>query len=213
MTAAVTGLAGAVCVRHVTDRRQLLLAATPLCFAVQQAIEGGLWVLLPHGSTAATSALTYAFLFVAQVFWPLYSPAAALSCEPSPYRRRVMGVCLALGLGLAAWMVRGLATEPHRAVLACNHVVYDLAQNSSSALIEGALYLCAVVLPLMASSFPSMRALGIVVLVGSVISYAFYFAAFQSVWCYFAATASVVILGHFHRQKAGCLDHPLGAPA
>jgi len=39
---------------------------------------------------------------------------------------------------------------------------------------------------------------------GSVIAYHFYRTAFVSVWCFFAAGASLVILGHFewsHRQR------------
>jgi hypothetical protein len=37
--------------------------------------------------------------------------------------------------------------------------------------------------------------------VGSVISYVFYWEAFSSVWCFFAAAASAVIVFHFERVR------------
>ncbi len=210
--ALVTGATGALCLSQMKDRRQVLLAAAPLCFAGQQAIEGLLWVRLAHGPSPATSALTYAFLLIAQVFWPVYAPTAAMLCETDARRRRVMGLCLALGAATSLWLLRGLMTEPHRAVLACDHIVYDVAENSPAGLALGAAYLCAVGLPLLVSSFPSLRTLGGVILAGAVVSYVFYFAAFQSVWCYFAAAASVVILGHFHRLRSERLGQLAPAP-
>jgi hypothetical protein len=43
--------------------------------------------------------------------------------------------------------------------------------------------------------------LGLVVAIGSVVAWLFYAEAFVSVWCFFAATASVVILGHFEHLR------------
>ncbi len=38
-------------------------------------------------------------------------------------------------------------------------------------------------------------------LIGSLVAYIFYWEAFQSVWCYFAAAGSLVILGHFEWSR------------
>ena len=38
-------------------------------------------------------------------------------------------------------------------------------------------------------------------LTGSLVAYLFYWQAFQSVWCFFAAGGSVVILGHFEHSR------------
>jgi hypothetical protein len=37
--------------------------------------------------------------------------------------------------------------------------------------------------------------------VGSIVAYAFYWEAFLSVWCFFAAAGSVVILAHFEHAR------------
>ena len=63
-------------------------------------------------------------------------------------------------------------------------------------------YLGATALFLMLSTRPVVATLGVIVLVGS--AFAFYWEAFVSVWCFFAAAASVVLASHFetlHRSR------------
>jgi hypothetical protein len=43
--------------------------------------------------------------------------------------------------------------------------------------------------------------LGIIVLAGLLLAYFMYWQAFASVWCFFAAAGSVVILVHFERVR------------
>ena len=43
--------------------------------------------------------------------------------------------------------------------------------------------------------------LGAIVLCGSLFAYFMYWEAFASVWCFFAAAGSVVILVHFERTR------------
>jgi uncharacterized membrane protein len=59
---------------------------------------------------------------------------------------------------------------------------------------------------LIASSRRAIIVLGAIILVGSVVAYAFYWEAFMSVWCFFAAAASVVILGHFEWARRRSLQ-------
>jgi hypothetical protein len=47
VTAGVTGAIGAVALTRVNEPRELPLAATPILFALQQSIEGLLWLNLP----------------------------------------------------------------------------------------------------------------------------------------------------------------------
>jgi hypothetical protein len=52
-TAALTGVIGVVAIGRVARPSELPLAAIPLFFGVQQAIEGGLWLVLPAAPTGA----------------------------------------------------------------------------------------------------------------------------------------------------------------
>ncbi len=209
VTAGVTGAIGLVSVSRAGDARALPLAATPLIFALQQTIEGLLWLNLeatPDGS--ASSTLTFLFLFFAQAFWPIYAPLAVMLVEPSPRRRNLMALCLVAGVGVAAYLLWSVLGRPHSALIVDDHVVY-VTETRYSAWVSVA-YLSATCLPLILSSRRTIVVLGAVVLVGCLTAYTFYWDAFVSVWCYFAAAASVVILGHFeltrrHRPTAAHL--------
>ena len=58
-------------------------------------------------------------------------------------------------------------------------------------------YLIATSLPLFLSSQRTILMLGAIILVGSAVAYVSYWEVFVSVGCFFAATASIVILCHF----------------
>lgn len=181
---------------RVKDPRELLLAGTPLLFAIQQSIEGLLWLdlpLAPNGSTAA--GLTLLFLLTAEVLWPVYAPMAVLLIEPNEGRRRLMLVCLALGAGVAAYLLWSILTRTHGAVILDDHIVYVTEHRQSDVIALS--YLAATGFSLVLSSQRTVASLGAIILVGSAVAYAFYWEAFVSVWCFFAAAASVVILCHF----------------
>jgi hypothetical protein len=205
-TAGLTGVIGLVSLSRVTDARELPLAATPLLFGLQQAVEGGLWLVLPSAPRGPAAAmLTLAFLLVAQVFWPVYAPLAARVIEPSARRRRLMLVCLAAGVAVAGYLLWQMFSGPREAVIVNSCIVYRT--QGGHPLLTGMAYLAATSLPLVLSSRRVIFTLGVVTLVGSVIAYVFYWEAFLSVWCFFAAAASVVILGHFEwaRRKSAQL--------
>jgi hypothetical protein len=61
------------------------------------------------------------------------------------------------------------------------------------------------------SSHRAVALLGAIVLGGSILAYALYWDAFASVWCFFAAAGSVVILVHFQRVRQ--IEGPMGARA
>lgn len=63
---------GTLSVARAKNARQLPFAAIPLIFSLQQAIEGVLWIALSNPEYSAwQSKAMYAFLFFAQVFWPV----------------------------------------------------------------------------------------------------------------------------------------------
>lgn len=203
VTAGATAVIGIVCLVRAADRRELPLAATPLLFAGQQAVEGLLWLTLPQAPDGSVSSgLTVLFLLFAEVFWPAYAPIAAWLVETDPRRRRPIGLCVASGFGVAAWLLWGLLTRNHGAVLQDGHIVYVTGQQPSIAV--GFAYLAATGVSLALSSHRTIRLLGALVLAGSVVTYLAYWEAFVSVWCFFAAGSSLVVLGHFawsHQER------------
>jgi hypothetical protein len=200
VTAGLTGAIGVVSLTLANRPRELPLAAVPLLFALQQGVEGLLWLNLPSAPDAAIGKdLTACFLFLAEVFWPVYAPLAIWLIEPGPARRRLMLLCLAVGLGVSCVLLRSLLAGSHRASILDEHIVYVTEVRHSD--ILSVAYLVATSLPLMLSSRRTLLALGTIVLVGSVVANIFYWEAFVSVWCFFAAAASAVILCHFQSSR------------
>jgi len=201
-TAAVTGALGAVCLSRVQARRDLLLAAMPLVFAAQQGLEGLLWLRMDGGAPSG-GGLPLAYLIFARAVWPVFAPMAALLAEPIAARRRLIAPWTLLGVGVATYLLSGLLGHPHSAALAEGHIAYDFENAQAPSYLISLAYLAAISLPLLLSTQASVKVLGAVVLTGSVVAYAFYLQTFQSVWCYFAAAASVVLLAHFQWARRG----------
>ena len=123
LTAAVTGAAGIAALQRTTDARERPLAAIPLLFSVQQAVEGALWLMLPVAPQSQTCAvLTHTFLIFALIVWPVFAPLAALAIEREPWRRKAIMACTLVGAGGALLLevqqdndARGGGEEaPHR---------------------------------------------------------------------------------------------------
>jgi len=200
ITAGVTGTIGILTLSRAKDLRQLPLAATPMLFALHQGVEGLLWLNLPQSPEGPISTgLTYLFLFFAQTFWPVYVPITVALIESNERRRKLMFACVALGLCVGALFFWSLVTRHHSAFIMHGHIAYVPEDMYSDSIALA--YLAATCLPFVMSSQRTVSALGAIIVAGSVIAYVLYWEAFVSVWCFFAAGASVVLLWHFEWSR------------
>ena len=199
-TAAVTGLIGVATIGRANNVWELPLAAIPLIFAGQQAIEGMLWLTLPVAPEGgASSLLTQLFLVISLAFWPVYAPFAVQLVESVAFRRRIMVGCLLLGVAVAGYFLATTLSLPQTACISEGHIVYRT--GSAAPVSIGSLYLLATGVALLLSSYRAVALLGWIVFVGSLVSYYFYWDIFISIWCFFAAAASAVLLFHFERVR------------
>lgn len=210
LTAGLTGGVGLVTLSRMRDPREAPLAAMPLLFSLQQASEGLVWLSLSQPLAGLPSAAAgYLFLAIAEIVWPLYAPLAALLVEPRKAQRRMMGFAMALGAAVSAYLTWGLASGPLVIRTAQGHLFYSTGQPFSWTV--SITYVAATTLPLLLSSRRAVQLLGLVVLAGSAASFLLYRTSFQSVWCYFAAAGSVVILVHFVQRRLPAQAHGSGA--
>jgi hypothetical protein len=201
--AAVTAALGLIAISRAKTPRDLPLAVTPVLFAIQQAVEGVIWLRMPVTPHATlTGPLVLAYLIFAQAFWPIFSPLAMWCLEPNASRRRLIPPFIAVGAAVSVYMLWGLLTGTPVASVGNMHIVYGAGQVHMT--LAGAAYLAVVTLPLFMSSYRSVVIFGAIVTVGWLVAYVAYLAAFQSVWCFFAAIASMAVIGHFEvvRRRA-----------
>lgn len=192
---------GAAALWLARDPSHKPLAAIPLLFAIQQGIEGLVWLSFDKGDPAATAALGHAYTLFSHILWPAYVPFAAWSAEPPGPRRRLLAGAAVGGFLVAGLLAWSLAADPVAPVAASGHIAYDSRQMLGPATML--LYLAATTGSLLASSRGFLRAFGALALAAFGLAYLVYAQWFISVWCFFAAWLSLVLVLHFAVRAVG----------
>jgi hypothetical protein len=179
--------------RAAPDRRSLPLAALPAIFAAHQAIEAFVWLGTDGRVSAGVEQVAILlYLAIAQVLLPVFVPAAVMLCEPDGARRRAMIVPLIAGIGTAAWFAQTLLTHTAGAHPADHAMVYDTDFHIGAVIT--ATYLLATCGPPLLSTRRYLFWFGIANVVGVTLAAAVRYEAVTSVWCAYAAFASVLLL-------------------
>jgi hypothetical protein len=191
---AVLGAGGVWTLRLGPAPGERPLAAIPLLFAVQQFVEGLVWVGVVNELGVLTVVFSYVFAFFALFLWPIYVPLAVLRVEPDARRRRIQEALLVVGLCVAVLITGSLVRSPLQTGLAGGHLRYHMRLPL---LYESlGLYFLAVSAPCF-SSHRYLRTFGVLLLLSLAISLWRYAADFISIWCFFAALLSASVLLHF----------------
>ena len=190
--AAGTGVVGAWSARRASESREIPLALIPLIFAGQQGIEGALWLWLDQDPQFPwIGVLANSFMFLALVVWPVWAPFSAVLVEGDRRRRWATAAILALALPLAFVGFRGIWTQPYDVCVLQSRLSYGNGINYSP--LEMALYVLCTCGPFLLSSSKALRSFGAILGAGFIISTTLYVFAFVSVWCFFAAAASLTV--------------------
>ncbi|WP_446743014.1 DUF6629 family protein [Silvibacterium acidisoli] len=196
----VLGALGVATMLHVKHRRELMFASLPLLFALHQFTEGFVWlgangILSPaveHGAGAA-------FMLYAQGLLPALIPLSVMLFERTAKRRRMMLPFVILGFGLTLYTLWALAAFPTQVLEQQHSIVYiNQATNYTTVAV---LYVIATCGSLFASENLDMILFGTANVVILLIVMAVKRYAFTSVWCAYAAVASVIILAYFWRSR------------
>ncbi len=193
------GTLGVATLSRVKHRRELLFAALPALFAVHQFIEGFVWLGLDGVlSPAVAHDMGAAFVLYAQGLLPFLLPLSVVLFEPDVKSRRRMLPFAILGLGTTLYMLWGLAAYPLQVYVLKNSIVYVNAGTNHTTL--AALYVIATCGSLFFSRIQAMVAFGAANLTLLLTVMAVKRYAFTSVWCAYAAVASLLILVYFHKS-------------
>src|SRR5687767_5665806 len=110
---------GTISIKKAGSSSQLFLAGVPLIFAVQQVSEGFLWLALSNPAYAFLQQFTtYAFLFFAQVVWPLWIPLSMMMAEENKKRRKILTILVGVGVFVIIERAYGLLNYPVDAKIA-----------------------------------------------------------------------------------------------
>jgi len=195
------GAIGVVTLTRVKHRRELLFASLPALFAIHQFIEGFVWLGLDGIlSPAVAHDMGAAFMLYAQGLLPFLLPLSVLLFESDRTSRTRMLPFLVLGGATTLYILWALTAFPTQVYIRENSIVYvNQATNNTAVAV---LYVIVTCGSLFFSKVKAMVMFGaanliIVLAVTAVKRY-----AFTSLWCAYAAIASVIILAYFWKSHA-----------
>ena len=197
---AVLGAVGVVTLTKVKHRRELLFASLPTLFAIHQFIEGFVWLGLDGIlSPAVAHNMGAAFMLYAQGLLPFLLPLSVLLFEADKQSRTRMLPFLVLGGATTLYILWALTAFPLQLYVKGNSIVYiNQATNNTAVAV---LYVIATCGSLFFSKVRTMVVFGATNLAILLVVMEFKRYAFTSLWCAYAAVASVIILGYFWKSS------------
>lgn len=193
--AVVLSTIGAASINKVQFRSQLAFASIPLIFAIQQTMEGFLWMALPNSAYSSIQHFTtYAFLFFAQIVWPVWVPMAILLLEKKKKRRTILKILVGIGIIESLYQIYCILNFQVNVRILGYHISYDLNYPSVLRYISSIFYLLPTIFSLFVSSVKRVWVVGLAILISCIISIIFYREYDISVWCFFASVISIAIL-------------------
>ncbi len=204
--------AGVYCIATARriDHKWIPLAVYPIAFAIQQAIEGVLWLGLGSGDQATVAVASRGFLFFSHFFWLAWVPFSVYWLGGEAWRQKYL-LCLTgagaiFGLSvflptlfLADWVTVAQVWHSleYRTVL-----IYDGFVDRR--VLRG-VYAFIVVSALLLSPVRQTRTLAGLIVAALIGASLFFAHAFISIWCFFAAVLSayiVVVMAIERRRKS-----------
>jgi hypothetical protein len=210
--AAVVGVVGIATARSIRTRRELIVGALPALFALHQFSEGFVWLgVRGQVSGGLGDAATQAWIVYAYAILPIIVPVGFMLLEPVERHRRVLYPFVALGAGVGLFLLWQVTQYPVAVTEGAHCLSYQTHTPDGTML--AVLYVAATCLPALLSSRPYLRWFGAVNLVAVAVAATVQRVGFVSIWCLYAALASMLILEHFRRQLAPDRQRAQPAPA
>jgi uncharacterized membrane protein YhaH (DUF805 family) len=186
---------GVVSLRRAEEPRRFPFASIPLVFGVQQLIEGVVWLSLTHPDYATYRwASSCVYLIFAQAIWPICVPFSIMLMEEDRQRKRILLFLTIMGSLVAIFLLYYIFLNHSTGEVRDHHIHYGLKTPSLLQVFPGVLYLLATVIPPFISSVKRMSWLGWSSLLSLLVSVFYFEQSFVSVWCFFAAIISVVVV-------------------
>lgn len=186
-------------VAWLKDSRYLSLTLVPICFGIQQSIEGMEWLSLQSNQADVIRFWALGFLFFAYGFW-LIGPALAMwIIERRPNVKLKLITIALIGFLFATSLYLPLFIHPdwltivvHKAsIVYQTQLIYDRFIDRN---IIHLIYLVIVLYPLYLANLDRVRVFAGLIAVSMIVSTFFFSYAFVSIWCFWSALLSLYVI-------------------
>jgi len=193
----VLGGVGVATLHQARAKGEILLAIVPLFFALQQFVEGMIWLSLLHYHwPQIQNWLIIGYGIFAGMIWPVYMPLTLLLLEPSCRRKQIMIPIVFVGICVTFYVLVRMLETTVTARIADTCILYEYPHRPMDEWLLP-FYFIAACAGFFASSRVKIHRLGIANIVAFLGAYLFYDTYLVSVWCFFAAVISVLIYFYF----------------
>lgn len=204
VAASALTIAGGYCIKKAQTKGDYVLAVIPLIFALQQLLEGLLWLYLSgkiYGMPP--TCLSSGFIFVADVVWPFWVPLAVLMIEKQKIRKKILLGFLIAGSLLSLYLFINVFSGSITPKIKGQHILYNLNDVHLYAQVNY-VYLSIIVTSFLTSSHRWVALYGTFVFAAYLLTDYIASETYVSVWCFFAAVLSLILCLHFRqRNKSG----------
>lgn len=187
---------GVATVKKAKRKTEIPFALIPLLFGVQQLFEGVVWLSFRFNALSVNTVSTYVYSLFAYVLWPVYVPFALWSLETVPWRKKILFVFQLIGIVVGGYLLYFHVQLPVTSEVVNKSIVYTAPHFYTFWVVV--FYFIATCVSTLFSSHRLINIGGVLVFIFAIISYQFYITSFVSVWCFFAAILSVLVLLYFY---------------
>lgn len=184
---------GYFAIKRTESLKMRPFASMPLIFCAHQTAEGCLWLSLTNPDLASWyQPALYTYSFISQPFWPVWVPFIIWMMEPDRQRKKILSFFLALGIASSLYMLYCLLTYPISAAAEHGHIRYYRAFPHLD--IMRPVNFTTIALTPFLSTIRYMKPLAAVMLASLIGTFIFFTNYLISVWCFFAAILSLLIV-------------------
>lgn len=185
---------GVLTIQATRKMDEIPFAMIPLLFGIQQFIEGLLWLSFQLEVHLLNVVMTYVFVLFSHVLWPVFIPFSIGLMETVPWRNKVIKGFQLTGVAVGVYLLYFIIRYPITSAIR-EHIVYVFPHFHIPPVLI--LYIAATCVCAFFSSQRIINLFGALALVLFAVAFWFYYVAFFSVWCFFAAILSIIIFLHF----------------
>jgi Family of unknown function (DUF6629) len=200
---------GVATVKKTKKKSELPFAAIPLLFAIQQMIEGILWLAFYYNQVWIQSVATFLFSLFAYALWPVFIPFSVRLLEPLPSRKKILTVLQTIGGVVGLYLLYFVVRYP----ITCSIVNYSIqyADSIPFGFQMFWLYIVSGCGSCFVSSHKIINLFGILLVLSIVFTYRFYEISFVSVWCFCAAILSAIVYLYFVKRDVTFKTYKISA--
>ena len=147
------------------------------------------------------SVSTHVFLFFAQVVWPLLVPVAICKLYDDKRHKVLQKILIAIGMLVSLYLAWCLFSFNVSASIQGRHILYQMDYPLAATGYGSIFYILATIAPPFFSGQKKMWMLGTANLISFIVTRIFFESNVVSVWCYFAAIISALVLLIMHEIK------------